>query len=176
MIDLSAALSDALSHVSKDEARPLVSARAAYVARDDLYEDPSNSAVAAQIAVTAILGLLNRGASEPPTAVDLDRAQRIAGSITYRDWRFRSVPMADGGVGIEVAATNPDTRDPQRTFATMRLAEVASSVEEACFRAALLVEHQEAQERFRVAGMAVFDPHSADNVAPPTNLRLGTAQ
>lgn len=79
--------------------------------------------------------------------------------------------MADGGVGIEVEAANTDTHHPERTFTTTRLAEVTSTVEEACFRAALLVEYHEAQERFRVGNTAQFDPHSADNMSAPTNLR-----
>ena len=148
----------------------LLSARAAYLAREDLYDNPSNSRVAAEIATAAIANLLTGSIAAHPT-VTLDEAQRIAAMASYRDWRFRAVPMAGGGVGIEVEATNPDSHHPDRTFTTTRVAEVTSTTEEACFRAALLVEYHEAQERFRVDGRAVFDSHSADNVPAPSNFR-----
>lgn len=154
----------------------VLSARAAYVARDDVYENPSNSRVAAEIATSAVMQRLMAAVAErkTPLAVNIDEAQRIASTAEYRDWRFRAVPMADGGVGIEVEATNADTYHPDRTFTTTRVAEVTSTVEDACFRAALLVEYHEAQERFRVGGKRVFDSHSADNVPPPTNVREHT--
>jgi hypothetical protein len=147
-----------------------MSARAAHAERDDLYADPRDSRVAAEIATTAVVHLLGESAAEGPD-VDLETAQRIASAVTYRDWRFVAVPVTGRGIGIRVEATIADTHHPERTFTTTRFAEVTSTVEEACFRAALQVEHHEAQERFRVDGKAVFDSHAAGNTPAPTNLR-----
>lgn len=147
-----------------------LSARAAHAERDDLFADPRNSRVAAEVATAAVARLFDKslGAS---AASDLAAAQSIASEARYRDWRFEAVPVAGGGIGVNVVATQVDTYHPDRTFTTTRFAEVTSTVEEACFRAALLVEYHEAQERFRVKGKAVFDSHAAENMAPPTNLR-----
>ncbi|HEX7165658.1 MAG TPA: hypothetical protein VF230_01630 [Acidimicrobiales bacterium] len=148
-----------------------VSARAAYVARDDLYENPSNSRVAAEIASAAMVGRLTGHLGAPRAVTDLDLAEAVATTVHYKGWRFRAVPLADGGIGVEVEATAPDTHRPERPFTTTRVVGVTSTVEEACFRAAMLVELHEAQERFRVGGKAVFDPHSTATMAAPTNVR-----
>ena len=150
-----------------------VSARAAYVARDDLYENPSNSRVAAEIASAAIVDRIIEGAASitPPARLDVPTAAAVAATADYKSWSFRAVPLADGGVGIEVEATEPDTHRPERSFTTTRVAKVTSTVEDACFRAVMLVELHEAQERFRVGGRAVFDPHGSAAVVAPGNAR-----
>jgi hypothetical protein len=146
----------------------LTSAHDAAIERPDLFESPGNSRVAAEVAVGAIVDVLDQPEvdQQPP-----ERLAPLIAGLSYRDgWRFRMIRLPDGRSAVSVRAAIDDTYHPGSPFETTRIAAIhGNDVVGAAYRAVMQIEGHEARERLRLHGRAVLDPHSADNVQPPRN-------
>ena len=149
------------------------SAWAAWNERPDLYEDPGNSRVLAELATQATLKWFERrGArSEAPMPAPQVLAAKVAG-LSYKDWTFSLVQLPGGQPAVRVAATLDNTFHPNAPFRTTQIAAIdGDDVVGAARRAVVQIEEHEVDERLRYNGTAVLDPHAADRVPAPTNER-----
>lgn len=142
---------------------------------DYVYENPTDSGVAAQVATTAALEYLaGDRLFTREGEVPADEVAEVLRQVQYKDWSFEAVRLPDGTVGAKVIAPLRDHRQPGRLFRTSRVApagtrgSVQRRVLEAALRAIMSIEEHEAREELRLGPEQPLDPHV---LPPPTNRR-----
>ena len=161
---------DVLNHVLVAVRAALRSADAAWSERPDLYDNPAQPDVGADVAIAAVARALSplTGDRQPPP-------QHLAAQVArlrYKEWSFRLVLLPGVGPAVEVQARLDNTFHAGAPFSTGRRAAIIDGdVVGAAYRAVLLVEAHEAAERLSLDDRVVLDPHAASAVPAPDNLR-----
>jgi hypothetical protein len=153
-----------------------------------IYEDPSMSRVAAQVATTGIVEALQAVEFARPARLAPQLVGKVLAGLRYKPgWTFEPAVLPDGTVAVRVIADLADHYKPEKTFRTSRVAPLRVSgnqtpgevVVDAALRAVLSIEEHEIKERLRIDGRRTLpiDPHEfpAPTNGAPSGRQTGKA-